>query len=124
MQRRKGRDLFDLNEGLNQLTLDHDKLIACFEHYLAAEGTQITRAAAEQRMLEKLNRSLTEDVAPLLPVGISFTEDDAILAFGKVWFELISRIKGEPWKRSSETIEKIRKVRNPAFLQPDDHRSV
>ncbi len=124
LQRRKGRDLFDLNEGLNQLALDQDKLIACFEHYLSAEGTQITRAAAEQRMLEKLNRSLTEDIAPLLPAGITFTEDDAIRAFGKVWFGLISRIKGEPWKRSAETIEKIRKARTPAFLQPDAHRSV
>jgi predicted nucleotidyltransferase component of viral defense system len=117
LQRRKGRDLFDLNEGLNQLTLDPDKLVACFEHYLALEGTQITRATAEQRMLEKLNRSLTEDIAPLLPAGVNFTEDDAIRAFGKVWFELVSRIKGEPWKCSAEAIENIRKARTPTFLQ-------
>ena len=117
LQRRKGRDLFDLNEGLSQLTLDSDRLIACFEHYLALEGTQITRAAAEQRMLEKLNRSLTEDIAPLLPAGIRFTEDDAIQAFGRVWFELVSRIKGDPWKRSAEAIETIRRARTATFLQ-------
>jgi predicted nucleotidyltransferase component of viral defense system len=64
LQRRKNRDLFDLNEGLKQLEMTPDKLIACFEHYLKLEGKPITRAAAEQRMLEKLTRSLTEDIRP------------------------------------------------------------
>jgi len=48
--------------------MDPDKLIACFVHYLALEGKPVSRAVAEQRMLEKLGRSLTEDIAPLLPV--------------------------------------------------------
>ena len=117
LQRRKGRDLFDINEGLRQLTLDPEKLIACFEHYLALEGTQITRAVAEQRMLAKLNRSLTEDIAPLLPAGVRFTEEDGMVAFGKVWFELITRIQGEPWKLSAAAIEKVRRARMPTFLQ-------
>jgi len=71
LQRRKNRDLFDLNEGLKQLSIDPDKLIACFEHYLVLEGKPISRAVDEQRMLEKLARSLTEDSAPLLPGGHS-----------------------------------------------------
>ncbi len=54
LQRRKNRDLFDLDHGLQQLTLDASKLVACFEHYLALEGNPITRAMAEQRMLQKL----------------------------------------------------------------------
>jgi len=45
LQRRKNRDLFDLGEGLKQLTLDADKLIASFQHCLALEGKLITRAA-------------------------------------------------------------------------------
>ena len=118
LQRRKSRDLFDLNEGLSQLSMELDKLIACFEHYLSFEGTEISRAIAEQRMLEKLNRSLTEDIAPLLPAGVVFTDVHAIAAFEKVWCELISRIKGEPWKLSEKTIERIRTVKEiPAFLQ-------
>jgi hypothetical protein len=52
---------------LLQLGLDCDKLIACFHHYLTLEGHPITRANAEERMLKKLNQSLTEDIAPLLP---------------------------------------------------------
>jgi predicted nucleotidyltransferase component of viral defense system len=65
LQRRKNRDLFDLQEGLKELSLDRAKLISAFEHYIAMEGKPITRAIAEQRMLEKLTRSLTEDIAPL-----------------------------------------------------------
>ena len=98
LQRRKNRDLFDLHHGLDQLALDPDKLMACFEHYLTLEGKPITRAAAEQRMLEKLTRSLTEDIGPLLPAGIRFNDDDALQAFERVWRDLIARIKGDAWK--------------------------
>lgn len=84
LQRRKSRDLFDLAQGLEQLTFDVDKLVASFEHYLALEGKVITRAMAEQRMLEKLTRNLTEDIEPLLPVGIRFDEADALRAFERV----------------------------------------
>jgi predicted nucleotidyltransferase component of viral defense system len=117
LQRRKSRDLFDLNQGLTQLSMDSDKIIACFEHYLALQGMSINRASAEQRMLQKLNKSLTEDISPLLPVGITFTEDEAINAFGKIWFELIARIKGEPWKLSEKAIETIRKENKPTFFK-------
>ena len=85
LQRRKNRDLFDLHHGLDQLAMDQDKLIACFEHYLSLEGKPITRAVAEQRMLEKLTHSLTEDIAPLLPAGVRFNDHDAIQAFERVW---------------------------------------
>jgi len=95
LQWRKSCDLFDLDEGLKEQALDTDKLVASFEHHLALEGKPITRAVAEQRMLEKLARSLTEDIAPLLPAGVRFNDDDAIDAFGRVWSELVVRLKGD-----------------------------
>jgi hypothetical protein len=110
------RDLFDLNEGLLQLGLDRGKLITCFHHYLALEGHPISRANAEERMLKKLNRSLTEDIAPLLPTGVSFDDNAAIAAFGRVWAELIARIPGESWKSSKTVIEAIRKAKIPSLL--------
>lgn len=116
LQRRKNRDLFDLNEGLKQLSMDADKLIACLEHYLALEGTPITRANAEQRMLEKLRRSLTDDIAPLLPAGIRFDDDAAMEAFNHVWRELIVRIKGDPWKLSEQVINELRNGKMPNLL--------
>ncbi len=116
LQRHKNRDLFDLNQGLLQLGLDCDRVIACFQHYLVLEGHPISRANAEERMLKKLNQSLTEDIAPLLPAGVQFTDDDAIAAFGRVWGELITRIPGDPWKSSQAVIDEIRKAKIPALL--------
>lgn len=116
LQRNKGRDLFDLHHGLKQLSLDTDGLIACFDHYLALEGHSITRAMAEQRMLQKLTRSLTEDMAPLLPAGIHFTDAHAIDAFNRVWTLLISRIPGEAWKSSADAICELRSKKYPGLL--------
>lgn len=52
---------------------------------LAHEGMRITRANAEQRMLEKLTRNLTEDIAPLLPPGIVFADATALAAFERAF---------------------------------------
>lgn len=117
LQRRKNRDLFDLHEGLKQLSMDSGKLIACFEHYLALEGTPISRAIAEQRMLEKLHRSLIEDIAPLLPAGVQFSDGDAMNAFKNVWTELVARIKGDPWKLSEQVIDQLRNGKMPDLLR-------
>lgn len=117
LQRHKNRDLFDLNEGLLQLSLDCDRVITCFHHYLTLEGHPISRANAEERMLKKLNQSLTEDIAPLLPSGVNFNDDNAIVAFGRVWGELIRRIPGESWKSSNTVIDAIRTTKIPTLLK-------
>lgn len=116
LQRRKSRDLFDLNEGLVRLGMDLGMLIACFEFYLAQEGKPISRAEAEQRMLEKLARSLTEDISPLLPVGIEFGDQQALAAFERIWNSLIAHIKGDPWKLSGKVIEEFRSNGFPGLL--------
>jgi len=116
LQRRKNRDLFDLGEGLKELAPDTNKLVASFEHYLALEGRPITRAVAEQRMLEKLTRSLTEDIAPLLPAGVRFNDDDAIDAFERVWSELVVRLKGDAWKLTDKVVTELRTKGYPALL--------
>ena len=80
---------------------------------------RITRANAEQRMLEKLTRSLTEDIAPLLPPGIEFTDVTALAAFERVWFTLITRIDGDQWKTTPAVIDELRKTHGAEFLR--DH---
>jgi hypothetical protein len=117
LQRNKNRDLFDLNEGLRQLDLNSDRVVECFVHYLGLQKNPITRANAEERMIKKLNQSLTEDVVPLLPAGVTFTDDEAIDAFGKVWGDLIRRIPGEPWNSTPAIIDKIRTTKIPKLLQ-------
>lgn len=117
LQRRKGRDLFDLNEGLRQLPLDLEKVIASFDHYLTHEGTQITRANAEERMLAKLTRSLTDDITPLLSADVIYRDAEAQEAFERVWFRLIARLGGEAWHRSEAVIEELRATSIPNLLR-------
>ncbi|MHB8536153.1 MAG: hypothetical protein ACYDBW_12005 [Sulfuricaulis sp.] len=59
---------------------------------------------------------MTEDIAPLLPAGIRYTEDDALDAFGKVWTELVVRIKGDPWKLTGKVVEELRQKKYPNLL--------
>jgi Nucleotidyl transferase AbiEii toxin, Type IV TA system len=122
LQRRRNRDLFDLHQGLEQVPLAPRKIVACFDHYLALEGKPITRAIAEQRMLEKLTQSLTEDVAPMLPSGVPWSDADAIQAFERVWTELIARISGEGWKLADAVIEELRAMRYPGLLMHRDRQ--
>jgi len=122
LQRRASRDLFDLHQGLEQLPLAPEKVIACFGHYLALEGNPITRAVAEQRMLEKLARSLVEDVAPMLPAGVRWTEEEAIRAFERVWRELIAGLDGARWKLTDTAIAELRAKRYPGLLADEPTR--
>ena len=110
LQRRKNRDLFDLHHGLLQLDMDPAKLVACFDHYLALEKHPISRAEAEERMLKKLTRSLTGDIEPLLPVGVHFDHAVAVEAFNGIWRQLVSRLRGDPWRLSSDTISQLQRV--------------
>ena len=122
LQQNKNRDLFDLNEGLMSRLLDAERLLDCFHHYLALEGHLISRANAEERMLQKLTRSLTEDVTPLLPPGVRFDDADAVKAFGRVWGELVSRLSGESWKSSQSVIDTIRATTIPDLLDGVERR--
>ena len=117
LQRNKNRDLFDLHIGLEQLGMDLDRIVGCFDHYLALSETPISRAAAEQRMLAKLQRSLIEDVTPLLPAGVTFTEAEALGAFEQVWMDLIVRIQGAAWRLTDQTIGQLRENGFPDLLR-------
>ena len=96
--------------------MDLEKVIACFDHYLTLEGKPISRALAEQRMLQKLTRSLTEDIEPLLPASIRFNDDDAVNAFERVWNELIIRIKGDGWKLTGKALDELRARQYPQLF--------
>jgi hypothetical protein len=82
--------------------------VTCLNHYLALEDHPISRAEAEERMLKKLTRSLTEDIEPLLPVGVHFDQAIAIEAFNGVWRQLIARMRGDAWRLSAEVIEQLK----------------
>jgi hypothetical protein len=67
-------------------------------------------------MLKKLDRSLAEDIEPLLPAGVSFSEEDARLAFEAVWKEIVVNLKGEEWKLTQKVIAELRKARLPGLF--------
>ena len=71
---------------------------------------------ARQIEQDLLTRSLIEDIAPLLPAGVRFNEDDAIQAFEHVWNELIARIKGDAWKLTGKVLDELRAKHYPGLL--------
>ncbi len=117
LQRRKGRDLFDFHVGFDQLSLDPARVIAAFAHYMTQDGTAISRANAEERMLGKLTRSLTEDIAPLLAPGVAYGDAEALDAFKRVWFDLVARLQGQPWTTSAAVIEEFRATSLPGLFR-------
>ena len=54
--------------------------------------TFVADRGAGQRMLKKLRGNLTDDIAPLLSVGVRF--DIAVATFNLLWREPITRIGG------------------------------
>lgn len=67
-------------------------------------------------MLQKLTRSLIEDIAPLLPTGVRFGESDAIAAFNRIWTRLVVKLKGEAWKSTDDAVAELRLKKYPTLL--------
>lgn len=92
-QRKKGRDLYDLELALTSLAVDDAQVVACLAHYLAHSRTRITRAAFEANMEDKLaDPAFVKDVAPLLRDPESY---DAGRAAQLVRERLLARLPGE-----------------------------
>jgi predicted nucleotidyltransferase component of viral defense system len=68
-QRKKGRDLFDLAYAFKHFpTLDAQKIVMCFNTYLAKENNHVSRSLFEACMASKLEDvAFLEDVLQLLP---------------------------------------------------------
>lgn len=67
-------------------------------------------------MLEKLTRSLTEDIAPLLPAGVRFADEQALQVFERVWKDLVMRLRGDGWKSTGKAVAELRAARFPSLL--------
>lgn len=69
-QRRKGRDLFDLDVGLQQPGVDVTRIVDAFQRYLEHGGHRISRAQFEQNLQAKLaDATFMSDMSPLLAGG-------------------------------------------------------
>lgn len=109
LQRNKGRDLVDLSHALGTFeTLNTKRLVELFGKYLDLSGQAISRAQAEQRMFEKLERpDFLADVKPLLTAeeAARFTDEVGREAFAAVFRDIVQVIPGEAWANTADKIE-------------------
>lgn len=98
-QRRKGRDLFDLQVAL-EAGVPPAAIVHAFRAYIQAEGREITRAMFEENLLNKLRQpTFTGDVPILLPPGMNF---DVATASDRVFAEILALLPGDPWAKPPE----------------------
>jgi len=106
LQRDKGRDLIDLSHAAEVFKgLDHERVVALLQQYLATAGQGISRAQAEQRMFAKLaNPGFMADVRPLLSADEAERFDGATAraAFRAVFLSVVKRFPGQAWARTEE----------------------
>ena len=99
-QRKKGRDLFDLDLALGHPEFDADRLLEAFDQYMSFGGTPVTRAQFEANMTAKITDApFVTDVPPLLRTGIDHKPAEA---WSRVHSALVSRLPGDPWKGAGD----------------------
>lgn len=87
-QRRKGRDLFDLDFALTKLDIDISKLIQCYKEYINfSDGASPTSKMFIANMLEKMSDDeFRNDIFTILRPEIEYDND---LAYKKISEEII-----------------------------------
>ena len=90
-QRRKGRDLFDLDLALTKLDIDIPKLIQCYKKYINfSDGASPTRKMFVINMEEKMkDDEFRNDIFTILRPEVDYDND---LAYKKISEEIISVI--------------------------------
>jgi predicted nucleotidyltransferase component of viral defense system len=90
-QRRKGRDLFDLNLSLTKLDIDISKLIQCYKEYINfSDGASPTSKMFVINMEEKMkDDEFRNDIFTILRPEVEYDND---LAYKKISEEIISVI--------------------------------
>lgn len=90
-QRRKGRDLFDLDLALTQLDIDISKLIQCYKEYINfSDGSSPTSKMFVANMLEKMSDDeFRNDIFTILRPEIEYDND---LAYKKISDKIIQNI--------------------------------
>ncbi len=94
--RKKGRDLFDLAEGLKEGIMDPEKVVKGFVEYLERDNRSVSRAEFEMNLSEKLkDDEFRKDVEPTLTTDIEYSPDKAVEI---VHAELIQQLAGDPYQ--------------------------
>jgi predicted nucleotidyltransferase component of viral defense system len=95
-QRKKGRDLYDLWLALNTGKASAERIVDCFQRYIANDGTTVSRVEFEANLAAKLaSAEFLEDLRLLVPAEVEY---DPAKAGQIVKDALIAKLPGEPWK--------------------------
>ena len=117
LQRNKGRDLFDLAQGLAVFeALDTGRVVDLFVQHLKSAKQAFSRSEAEARLFAKLARpGFVEDMRPLLApdAADSLTVEWVRDAFSHVFGRLIEWLPGERWARTEAMAERFGLVLEP-----------
>lgn len=102
-QRRKGRDLFDLYQGIAHYpNIDIGKILKGFSTYMNWEDCSVRRAEFEENMHQKLqNEDFLNDMIPLLPANVKY---NSLEAYNVVHDHLISNLDGKEWKEKEKLV--------------------
>ncbi len=96
LQRRRGRDLFDLWDATHRAEVDPVRVMAAFQKYMDAEGQRVTRAQFERDLAAKAqDQAFLGEVRPMLAPGVNY---DPLAALDVIRREFVSRLPGTPWK--------------------------
>jgi predicted nucleotidyltransferase component of viral defense system len=99
-QRKKGRDLFDLDLAIGHPEFDADLLLEAFAAYMTRGGTRVTRAEFEAAMAGKMtDQRFLLDLPPLLRTGVAH---EPAAAWSRVHATLVSRLPGDAWRGTAD----------------------
>jgi predicted nucleotidyltransferase component of viral defense system len=97
-QRKKGRDLFDLQDALQRGSVDPEAVVRCLRRYLLEGGHSISRAQMEENLDAKRHDSrFVSDIVPLLRPGTPWEPEEAMAL---VLEQIVARLPGAPWQGS------------------------
>lgn len=78
-QRKKGRDLFDLDYALQNSVVDPEEVVAFFVKYMHASGLHVSTSEFVSNIEEKRSdRQFCQDINPLLRTGIEYNVNAAV----------------------------------------------
>lgn len=98
-QRRKGRDLFDLDTALRHDVVDPARIVAAFAAYMKHGGHTVTRAQFERNIALKMaDTQFTADISPLLSDGYAWNLHAAAETVSQA---LIATLPGAAWDGES-----------------------
>ena len=93
-QRKKGRDLFDINCALTQRDLNIEKVLECYKRYMEFV---VERAPSYKEFVQNMNEKMNDsefltDVEPLLRPEIHFDPNEA---YQLVYDNFIDKLPGK-----------------------------